>query len=256
MIKGIEAEELAFKHNLPTFNPWMHTNLYSTTENIEEATYVISGDYSYSTGHEKSYTEKSGAALSDSLPFVYYEFYEKSTVTVVGSVVITDVEANTQVVKIPYLKELIDEDRKIMEHASSKDPLSLIPNLSNHFVQEFRYKFSAVKAPYEYNFPKIKPKNKEYKKEFREYKRNLKDLAKKGKLKEMHTLYLEIQQKEDSPEVNESLGMCYEILGNYTKAKEYYDKCGNAQRNIGLVKQVGIQSKLKDLGITIVETEF
>jgi len=256
MTKGIQAEGLAFKHNLPTFNPWMHTNLYNTTDNKDEATYVISGEYSFTTKHEKSYNEKSGVESADSLPFVYYEFYEKSTATVVGTVIITDIETDTEVARIPFSKELIDEDKKIMEHASSKDPMSLIPTLSDDFVHSFRYKFSAVKVPYEYNFPKIKPENKELKKEFREYKRNLKDLADEGKLNELHTMYLEIQQKEDSPEVNESLGMCYEIIGNYTKAKEYYDKCDNAQRNIGLVQQINIQNTLKDLGIAIVEPVF
>ncbi len=256
MTKGIQAEGLAFKHNLPTFNPWMRTNLYTTTDKLEEATYVIYGDYSFTTAHKKSYTEKSGVETADSLPFVYYEFYEKSTATVVGTVIITDIEADTEVARIPFSKELIDEDKKIMEHAKSKSPKSLIPSLSDSFVQEFRYKFSAVKTTYEYSFPKIKPENKELKKEFREYKRNLKDLADEGKLKDMYTMFLEIQQKEDSPEVNESLGICYEILGNYSKAKEYYDKCDNAQRNSELVKQINIQNTLKDLGIAIVEPVF
>lgn len=256
MIQGLNATGLAFDTKLPTFNPWMRTNLYTTTDNIDEANYVISGNYSFSTQFEKSYNEKSGVESRDSLPFVYYEFQEMSFATVVGNVIIKDAKTDSEIANIPFNKELKDEDKKIMKHASVKEPSSFIPKLSDYFVQAFRYRFSAVKATYKYEFPKIKPEDKEFKKEFREYKRNLKDLADEGKLKDMFTMYLEIHQKEDSPEVNESIGMCYEILGNYTKAKEYYDKCDNAESKNRLNEQIAVQNKLKELGFVIEDPEF
>ncbi len=256
MLRGLQAEGLAFNSKLPNFNPWMRTNLYSTTDNKDEATYVISGDYSFTTKHEKSYNEKSAATSSDSLPFVYYEFSEKSSANIVGNVIVADVETNSEIANIPYSKELSDEKTKIMQQVSVKSPESFISSLSMDFIKAFRYRFSAVKATYKYDFPKIKPDNKDLKKEFREYKRNLKDLADEGKLKEMFNMYVEIQQKEDSPEVNESIGMCYEILGNYSKAKEYYDKCDNAESKNRLNEQIATQNKLRDLGFTIDEPEF
>jgi hypothetical protein len=234
----------------------MHTNLYTTTDNKDEAAYVISGEYSLTTRHEKSYSEKTGVESSDSIPFVYYEYYEKSTANVIGNVVITDTESGSEVANIPYNKELSDDDKKIMQHASVKSPESFIPTLSDYFVQAFRYRFSAVKATYKYDFPKIKPEDKELKKDFREYKRELKDFADEGKLKEMFNMYLDIQKKEDSPEVNECLGMCYEIMGNYTQAKAYYDKCDNSESKSRIAEQIGIQNQLRDLGFLIEEPEF
>ncbi len=256
MYQGLLAEGLAFDHNLPSFNPWMKTNLYSTTENKDEATYIISGDYSFTTSHEKSYDEKSGAEASDSLPFVYYEFSEKSMGNVVGNVVITDVETGEEVVKIPFSKVLSDEDKKIMKQASVKSPSAFIPNLTDYFVHSFRFRFNAIKTSYKYDFPKIKPEDRDLRKEFRQYKRDLKDLADDGKLKELYTMYLEIQQKEDSPDVNECIGMCYEILGNYSKAKTYYDKCDNSESKNRIVEQINVQNQLRNLGFTIDESEF
>jgi len=256
MNQGLLAEGLAYNTKLPSFNPWMKTNLYSTTENEADAKYIISGDYGFSTNYVKSYNEKSGAESSDSLPFVYYEFVEKSTGKVAGNVVVTDVETGNEVTKIPFNKELTDEDKKIMQHASVKTPTSFIPELSNYFTNAFKYQFSAVKASYEYDFPKIKPENKDLRKAFRQYKRDLKDLADAGKLNELYAMYLEIQQKEDSPEVNECIGMCYEMLGNYSKAKSYYDKCDNSESKNRIVEQINVQNQLKALGFTIEESEF
>jgi hypothetical protein len=254
--QGLQAEGLVFDNDLPSFNPWMKTNLYSITENKDEATYIISGDYNFTTNHVKSYEEKSGAEAADSLPFVYYEFIATSTASVVGNVVITDVETGKELVKIPFSKTITDEDKKIMEHASVKSPDVYIPKLTDYFVQAFRYHFSAVKATYKYDFPKVKPEERDLRKAFRQYKRDLKDLADAGKLKEMYTMYLEIQQKEDSPEVNECIGMCYEILGNYSKAKAFYDKCDNSESKNRIVEQINVQNQLRNLGMTIDEPEF
>lgn len=256
MNQGLLADGLAYNHKLPSFNPWMKTNLYSTTDNKEEAKYIISGDYSFTTRYMKSYNEKTGAERADSLPFVYYEFVEKSTANVVGNVIITDTETGNEVTKIPFSKELTDEDKKIMRHASVKTPESFIPDLSTYFTNAFRYSLNAIKISYEYDFPKIKPDEKGLRKAFRQYKRDLKDLADEGKLKEMYTMYLEIQQKEDSPEVNECLGICYEILGNYSKAKAFYDKCDNSESKNRIVEQINVQNQLKALGFTIEEPEF
>ncbi|MDD4150455.1 MAG: hypothetical protein PHE33_10545 [Bacteroidales bacterium] len=256
MVQGLNADGLAFNQKLPSFNPWMRTNLYSTTENKDEATYVISGDYMFATNQVKSYTEQSSAESSDSIPFVYYEFQEKSTANVTGRVIITDTETNSEIANIPFSKFLSDEDKKIMQQASAKDPHNFIAALSDDFVKTFRYRFSAVKSTYKYEFPKIKPEDKDLKKEFRQYKRDLKDLADAGKLKELYNIYLEIQQKEDSPEVNECIGMCYEIVGNYTQAKTYYDNSDSQTSKNRIVEQINIQKRLLDFGFTINEPEI
>ncbi|MDD2635576.1 MAG: hypothetical protein PHW82_08775 [Bacteroidales bacterium] len=256
VFRGLNAESIAFNQKLTDFNPWMRTNLYSTTENIDEATYVISGDYMFTTNQSKSYNEKTAAESADSIPFVYYEFEERSTANVTGRVIITDTETNSEVANIPFSKVLNDEDKKTMQQASAKDPHNFIAALSDDFVKAFKYRFSAVKSTYKYDFPKIKPKNKDLRKEFRQYKRDLKDLADAGKLKELYTMYLEIQQKEDSPEVNECIGMCYEIVGNYTQAKTYYDKCDSQTSKNRIVEQINIQKRLLDFGFTINEPEI
>lgn len=256
MVKGIQAESLAFDHNLPNLNPWMRTNLYTTTDNKDEANYVISGSYSITTDQSKSYNEKNAAETKDSIPYVYYEYTAKSSATITGNVLITDTESGNEVVNIPYTKELSDEDKKVMQHASVKSPDTFVGTLSDYFVQAFRYKFSAVKATFKYDFPKIKPDNKDLRKEFRQYKKDLKDLADEKKLNELYSMYVEIQQKEDSPEVNECIGMCYEILGNYTQAKSYYEKSNSMASKQRISEQINTQNQLRGLGFTIEEPEF
>jgi tetratricopeptide (TPR) repeat protein len=247
---------LAYNHSLPNYNPWMRTNLYTTTDNKDEAKYVISGGYTITTDQSKSYNEKNAAETKDSIPYVYYEFTAKSSANITGNVIITDTETGAEVANVPYSKELSDEDKKVMQHASVKSPDSFVSTLSDYFVQAFRYRFSAVKATYKYDFPKIKPEDKELRKDFRKYRGDLKDLAKEGKLKELYSMYLEIQQKEDSPEVNECIGMCYEILGNYTQAKSYYDKSNSMDSKSRIAEQMNVQKQLRDLGIEVLEPEF
>lgn len=256
MSQGISTDGLAYDHNIKDLNPWFQTNLYKTTETENEAQYTITGAYQFETNHTKSYTEMSGAEVKDSIPFVYYKFSEKSTAKVTGNVVITDKETGSEIANIPYSKERYDEDTKTMKQASVKDPNTFIPLLTDDFTHSFRYYLNAVKVVFEYDFPKIKPENKDLRKEFREYKRNLKDYADESDLQKMYSLYVEIQQKEDSPEVNECIGMCYEILGNYSKAKTYYETAKSQESLNRIEKQINIKNTLTNLGIEIVEPEF
>lgn len=256
MIHGIQAEGLATNHNIKDFNPWFITNLYSTTDSIDKANYVITGEYNFTTNHTKSYTEETGVETTDSLPFVYYKFNEKSTATVSGKIIITDSETGNEIATIPYSTEKIDEDTKTMKQASVKDPMSFISALTNDFTHNYRYQLSAVKLVREYEFPKIKAENKDLKKEFRQNRRDLKDMADEQKLKDMFSKYIEIQQKEDSPEVNECIGMCYEILGNYSKAKTYYETAKSQESLNRINKQINIKNTLSNLGIETTEPEF
>lgn len=47
--------------------------------------------------------------------------------------------------------------------------------------------------------------------------------------------------------------MCYEIVGNYTQAKAYYDKSDSQLSKNRIAEQMNIQKQLREFGFTIDE---
>jgi tetratricopeptide (TPR) repeat protein len=68
-------------------------------------------------------------------------------------------------------------------------------------------------------------------------------IASEAKIKKPQNLYYNI-------------GLCYELIGNYTKAKENYLKSGDSNVIIAIESLIKIQELFKSLGLDVTEGEF
>lgn len=237
-------------------NPWQTTCIYKVTENKAEADYIIGGQYNYIAKSEKSFTEDSVKDKRSDVPVVYYRFTASSSATLVGNIVVTSAKNGNRLRYFTYSESKNESKTLIMEQPTVNDPTSFYPDINNRVINSSTYNLSPRLVVVEYDFPKCKPENKDLKKEFNDKFKELKDLAEAGKVREMAAIYFALQQKEDSQDLHECIGMCYEIIGNYTKAKAEYEKSGNNKRISAINEQIRVRDLLISLGVKVEEGEL
>ncbi|MGM0649902.1 MAG: hypothetical protein ACQES1_05265 [Bacteroidota bacterium] len=256
MIKGINADGLVVEQGLPTLNPWMTTKIYETTDNKEDANYIIDGEYKYETDINKSHKahmtkDKYGKG---EIPVHFYEYTASSNAKLEGKVFIKDNNSDEIVKEYPFSKTQSDSENKYMKKPRVKSPANFFSSLNNAVIADYRYMLNPIKREYKYNFPRITPDNRDHRKKFRKSRRKLRKLDNDDNVKEMADILFELQKLEDNNEdVNLGLGMCYEIIGNYTKAKEHYEKSGDSDAMARINEQIQIRDQLKALGVEINE---
>ncbi|PKP03688.1 MAG: hypothetical protein CVU11_07430 [Bacteroidetes bacterium HGW-Bacteroidetes-6] len=237
-------------------NPWQTTCIYKVTENKAEADYIIGGQYNYIAKSEKSFTEDSLKDKRSDVPVVYYRFTASSSAALVGDITVTSAKNGNHLRYFSYSESKNESKTLIMEQPTVSEPTSFYSDLNNRVVNSNTYNLSPRLVVVEYDFPKCKPDNKDLKKEFNDKFKELKDLADAGKVREMAAIYRALQQKEDSQDIHECIGLCYEIIGNYTKAKEEYEKSGNNKRISAINEQIRVRDILVSLGVKVEEGEL
>ncbi|MFW5805765.1 MAG: hypothetical protein ACOCVX_04470 [Bacteroidales bacterium] len=258
MIQGINAEGLVVEQGLPTLNPWMTTKIYETTENEDEANYAITGEYEYKTSTDKSHKAHKTEELSgdDKLPIFFYEYTASSNATLSGEIQIVDNNSGETVKEYPFSKNKGDSESNYMKKPQLKSPANFFSSLNNAVIGEYRYMLNPIKREYKYNFPRIIPDDKKFRKNFRKKRRELRKLDNDDNVKEMAKVLFEMQKMEDNKDVNLGIGMCYEIIGNYTKAKAHYEKSGDSDAMARIKEQIQIRDQLKAFGVEINEPEL
>jgi tetratricopeptide (TPR) repeat protein len=250
------------KSGVKMFNPWYTTKIYDLTENEADAKYVISGEYSTHTAASASYKEHITAETSSSnnpkIPFVFYEFESKTSGSVNGKLTLYQRSSDQIVKEYPFEKSNSDSKSQYMESVKSESMFTLLSKSEEQAIDQHILAFSPYYSVYTYNFEKIKSDDKDYNKELRKQRKDLKDYADAGQLDKLALAYIEMLGKDlKNPEdLYYNLGMCYEMLGNFTKAKEYYDKSTNSD----VIKRIDILLQYKEiyekLGIEVVEKDF
>jgi tetratricopeptide (TPR) repeat protein len=257
MIKGINAENIVVEQGLPTLNPWMTTKIYETTENKEEANYIIEGEYEYETSLNRGHKAHKISEISgDSLPVFFYEYTASSNAKLIGKVFIKDNKADKIIKEYTFSKTKEDSKSQYMDKPNVQSPAEFFSGLNNAVIVDYRYMLNPIKREFKYDFPRLSPDSKDYRKDFKEGRSKLRNLAKDDNVKEIAKVLFALQKIEDNEDVNLSLGMCYEMIGNYTKAKEYYSKSGDSDATARITEQIQIRDQLKELGVEINEPEF
>ncbi|MBN1250949.1 MAG: hypothetical protein JXA16_02365 [Bacteroidales bacterium] len=237
------------------FNPWAKTDLYKIIDDNEKAQAIFTGKYK-ATGDEKSSEKlvdtKEQAGFYYQIPYSYYEYSESANISYSGSMDVFKKELNKVVYTIPLEKN--DEFEK---KANYKKPNSLgLNGVTNSVAQKIQaeviVQFVPRLVPITYEFEKIKSKDKTLKEDIKEAKK----LAKDDKVKEAGVLYKKICDQTNDADAALNTAMCYEMIGNYTKAKEYYEKTGN-QKNVNrIIQLIALRDLYIKLGREVVEGEF
>jgi hypothetical protein len=253
---ALSKERWGISNSKGTYNPWYTTNIYQLTDVKEEADYIISGDYEYIKNSNKSFTEDTTTDKWNNIPIVYYRYSANSKTQVKGKILVTDTKANKIIHNFPFTTTKSDSKTLIMKEPSVKSTTALRKEANNVAINTYQYKFSPYLAEIKYHFPRIKADNKDLRKEFKSSWKTLKDQAEVGDIKAIAQTLRQLQAKEDSDNIHEGLGICYELIGNYTKAKEEYMASKNKDCVNRINAQIITRDALAKLGVTITEPEL
>ena len=258
---ALKAENLAYGSVGKIYNPWITTKLYEITDTKTEADYVITGEYQFSSSTSSSNNPvfiKETSSAEPKIPVCYYEFTKSSSASVDGKIFINANGNDTPVLTLPFEKKLGDSKTKAMEKPSVKSAGSFITAVSNAAINQYKFYFSPVIAAKTYKFKNLKGEERDYNKKLRKQEREIKDLADKGDVMSIGKMYKEIltHKLKDPDEGNLNLAMCYEIIGNYTKAKEHYEKSGDKGALNQINKLIENRNKLAALGMEVTENDF
>jgi tetratricopeptide (TPR) repeat protein len=250
------------KSGVKMFNPWYTTKLYSLTENEAEAKYVIGGEYttetSSSVSNKEHITAETSSSKDSKIPFVFYEYISSTSGSVSGKLTLYQSSSDKIIREYPFEKSNSDSKSQYLETVKSESMFSLLDKSEEQAIDQNILAFSPYYTVHTYNFENIKSDEKDYNKELRKQRRDLKDYADAGQLEKLALAYIAMLDKslKNPEDLYYNLGMCYEMLGNFTKAKEYYDKSTNSDA----IKRIDILLQYKEiyenLGIEIIEKDF
>jgi len=254
----LNSDMVGFSSGVKKYNPWLTTRIFTVVDNEAEADYVISGEYKFETSESKSNKEnwikESSESVKKQLPICYYSYTASSNASVNGNIRVY--KSGSEIKTLPFNENKSDSKTKTMSEPGVSSASSYISTISKNAINKYSYKFSPQLFVKKYKFEKVKTKDKEFKKELKDILKNIKALLETGEIGEAGKRYIEISEKEDSPEVNFDIAQCYELIGNYTKAKEYYLKSGDKTGINDINNMISIQTQLKSLGISVTENEF
>ena len=246
------------KTGVKLHTPWLTTKLYDIVDSESEANYVIKGTYSFTKGSSSSYTEKiiyeSGAG---NLPIHFYKYTETANASVSFKMGIYASGKATPLKEFPFNDTKSNSKTLNLEKPAIISPSSLVEGLSKSAKYKYLYEFSPRLVPQKYKFEKVKPANKELKKVYKNKKKALKALAETGDIKGMGKIYTEMLADDaNNADVHKNLGICYELIGNYTKAKEHYVKSGDKGGIKAISSLIKVKELFKKLGLEVIENDF
>jgi tetratricopeptide (TPR) repeat protein len=255
----LENKTIGLVKDVKLINPWLTTALYQVVYSEAEADFVISGDYIFQASTNNSYEEKfireTSESLDKKLPISYYTFSASCEASLAGKAVITKKDG-TAIGTIPFGDKKSKSESKHITKPNVPSTASFVNDLKGEAIVKTVYVFSPRLEVEKFKFEDVKTKNKDLKKELKELEKQAETLVKVGDINGAGKKYLEISAKEESSDINCNIAVCYEIIGNLTKAKEYYDKSANKDGIIRINKMIAVREKFKGLGLQVVENEF
>lgn len=230
-------------------NAWSHQKRFVPVDNPNDADVIISGTYLYNKGtetKEKLYKEKSGAYACH-IPFSEPLTSNRSELTAIFKFQYKDNTSVTDTIHI--LNESQGGTGKVFKSVAELEEKS-----KSYFKSRMFRKYIGVVSMDDqwYKFKKIKIKDKALKEEFK----SANQLIKEGKIKELGALYKKIYKVNPSKEVAHCIGMCYELLGNYPKALEYYKQLPDFIVKVRMKEQMKVFNYLQKMGMDLTIEEF
>ena len=261
-LKGsLAAERVAIGSVGKIQNPWITTKIYEVTDSKDDANYTITGEYDVSSSSSSSnkpvYIKETGS-VTPKIPVCYYDYTISNSATVKGNINIIAKGESAPLKTLPFNSKKGYSKTKALEKPKVSSASTYIAAAEKDAIKQYQYYFSPIIKSKKYKFEKLKADDKSFKKEIKQLTKDLKDLSDKGDIMGMGKIYKSMLDKplKDIKEGYLNLGYCYEIIGNYTKAKEYYGKSGDSSAMNELNKLIADRDKLVSLGLQVVEEDF
>lgn len=255
----LKVKDRGIDKDAKLLNPWLTTSLYQVVESETEADFVISGEYQFASSSSNTFEEKfireTSNALDQNLPISYFSYTASSEASLAVEAVITKKDGSV-ITTLPFGDRKVKSATMSLEKPNVPSPSSFISDLSNDAIIKTGYTLTASLDTKKVRFEGLKTKNKEIKKEYKELDNQAEKLLKADNFNAAGKILFQIAALEESEDVFFNIATCYELIGNYTKAKEYYDKSGDKSGIKRINEMIAVRDKLKSLGIPITENEF
>ncbi|WP_462280092.1 hypothetical protein [Salinivirga cyanobacteriivorans] len=258
---ALNADRVAYGRLGKLYNPWLTTKIYEVVDSKSDADYVISGDYQVSSNSSESNKAvyiKETAEVSPQIPVCYYNYTISNSATVKGNLYLMAKGQDAAYKTLPFKQKKGKSKTKALEKPKVKSPQQYISNARKAAIKQYQYYFSPIIVEKKYRFKNLRGEDRKYNRELRKQEREIKDLADQGDIMTMGKMYKEIitHKLKDLEQGYLNLGMCYEIIGNYTKAKVYYEKSGNKGAIRDINKLIKERDIIAEMGVEIVEKGF
>lgn len=232
------------------FNATSHEGFFKKTDNKEDANVVVGGTYFIETNsdvEEKLFYETQ-TNLGAAIPF--YEIRQKNSVKIQLAISYT-YKDNSTVYDTIYAEKY--SERKPGKKFYSIE--ELLEDCEKNISSDLYRLFSFYETNYTwYKFEKkVKTKNKELKEKLK----GAKDLLKEGKIYELGSLYKQAYEEDNSnQDAAYNLAMCYELIGNYPKAEEFYAKRPDFHTKTRMKSNMEFYRYMESIGANLILRDF
>ncbi len=246
-------------------NPWYTTKLYELTQDDAVAKYIIAGDYKFSGSVSNSKDlKKSKEKVSKEEPFTffYYSNSVSATAMVMGKITVTRVSDGQVVKTLPLNNSKTKTETKNIGYPIAPTVEQYSDMVAKEEIRKYQLMFSPVYNAKNYSFKTVKgdKADKAYRKEMKNKKKVFKALASSGSVNELGKAYEALIPNESKlkkpQDLYYNIGLCYELIGNYTKAKENYLKSANKNAITEIEVLIKYQGMFKKLGLLTEEKDF
>jgi hypothetical protein len=235
--------------NIQNHISWTRNPRFEAVNTITEADVIIGGHYQIKTnagGGEQLFFEQ-GNSVGGAIPYFESRQLNTAEVTVIISYTYKNKEADydtifiqKESVRTPGKKFLSVED--LLADCESK--------LKSNFYKTFT--FYSHKDIW-YKLLNVKTKDKTLKEELKAAG----NLFESGKIKELGNLFQRIYQAEpENKEAAFNTAMCYELIGNYAKAEEYYAIMPDFHTKVRMKTNKVLFDYLNSIGANMVIEDF
>jgi len=228
-------------------NLWLLSPLFSMTENENEADVIIDGTYHLDKviqSTEKLLYESSSNFAS---PIPYFEI---ESINMVDLNIILNYKYKNNIVTETIF---IAHESKRSHRAKQKTINELVLKCNKSLKLSLYDKFDFInRKVHYYKFPKVKIKDKVLKEEYK----NAKDLLKNGDIIKLGNFYKRVYNNNKTKEAAYCLGACYELIGNFPKAQEYYKQMPDFHTKTRMKNSMLLYDYLLEIGTKLQLQEF
>ncbi|WP_372772962.1 hypothetical protein [Mangrovibacterium sp.] len=228
---------------------WLSRNWSSPVTNESDAEMVVEGTYVYESGtdvYETIYRE-SVTAGTPNLPYFVSEKKNFADLMVILNYTYKD-GSPAVVDTIHLLKESVLKPGK--DYYKVEQLEKQLDDEIRWTMGGYRYFLDRKKALV--NLPDVKIKDKVLREEYKTYA----NLMKEGKYADAGRIAQKLYEAEKTPELSVAVGLCYELLGNFPKAQEYYDAKPDFHIKMRMRKNMELLDAARAMGYEPVFADF
>lgn len=228
---------------------WSHNPLFEKANDKASADVIVGGYYIIKTGadiEEKIFYETT-QNVGGAIPF--YEIRQTNRAEVMAVISYTYKDNSVDYDTISYIYEY--ERKPKTEYESIEDLLAkCTKSMGYGFYDAFH--FHSAESDW-YNFKSVKTKDKELKEQLK----TVNDLLKNGEINKAGSIYLKAYELDNSNlEAAFNVAMCYELIGNYPKANEFYLKSPDFHAKVRMKSNMIFFDYINKIGANVKLVDF